>query len=119
MLIVKEFTFDSAHYLPGYDGPCRNLHGHTYKLQIGLEGKINPKTGMVMDFNNLKGIIKNEIIDLLDHKCLNEVLSHNFPYELPTAENMVAWMVNYLSVAMPIAYIRLYETPTSYVEWRK
>ena len=129
--VVKEFTFDAAHWLPGYAGQCANLHGHTYKLQVGIKGEIDPNTGMVMDFSKLKGIVGYEIISQLDHVCLNDLkstpgeLGINFPWEMPTAENMVDWIQQRLENRWDgtredatISFIRLYETPTSYAEWR-
>jgi len=116
--VVKEFTFDAAHYLPGYDGACANLHGHTYRLQVGVKYSIDPQTGMVMDFGILKSVIQ-PIIDRLDHACLNDIGDNGFPCTLPTAENMVLWMAEQLlQVISVLEFIRLYETPTSYAEWR-
>lgn len=127
---VKEFTFDAAHYLPEHKGQCKNLHGHTYKLQIGVtrfipfpNTQINVNEGMVIDFSDLKQIVKYSIIDHLDHSCLNDVDINGFPSRFPTAENMVFWMVctltEYLPDCFTLTFVRLYETPTSYVEWRR
>ena len=122
--VVKEFTFDSAHFLPGYDGPCAELHGHTYRLQVGFKGTPNPETGMVMDFGRFKKIVNECIVFHLDHRCLNTVDYKGFPWEMPTAENMVIWMRKEMLGQMSIqqsfylCYIRLWETPTSYAEWR-
>ena len=124
IMVVKEFTFDSAHYLPNYDGPCSRLHGHTYRLQIGIKGGTDSKSGMVMDFVELKRIVR-DYLDVLDHHCLNEVTSFDFPYQNPTAERMVTWLSlcllhHFVDPEMPnLEFIRLYETPTSYAEWRK
>ncbi len=114
--IVKEIQFEAAHKLPKHKGKCYNLHGHTYKLQIGIKSKINPETGMVCDFSNLKKEINDKIISLLDHSYLNDITQHNFPCETPTAENMVLWIQSVLNNDK-ISFIRLYETPTSYAEW--
>jgi len=117
--VVKEFTFDAAHHLPGYDGPCKNTHGHHYILQVGIEGEPDYFTGMVEDFSWLKQIITKNIIDKLDHKYLNELDIPFFPAEIPTAENMVRWIVKVLYNYWPtLSFVRLYETPTSYAEWR-
>jgi 6-pyruvoyltetrahydropterin/6-carboxytetrahydropterin synthase len=123
LLVVKEFTFDAAHYLPNHPGKCAMLHGHTYKLQIGIKGPIDIETGMVIDFGNMKEVVKKLIIDKLDHSCLNELTG--FP-NIPSAENMVEWVVHklnsYLENEMEglvmLHFVRLYETPTSYAEWR-
>lgn len=115
--IVKEFTFDAAHKLENHLGKCRNLHGHTYKLQVGVYGPVKnepgaPDDGMVLDFDELKQAVKGEILDKLDHQYLNDVL----PFR-PTAENMAVWMVQVLRRAgLRVEFIRLYETPTSYIE---
>jgi 6-pyruvoyltetrahydropterin/6-carboxytetrahydropterin synthase len=120
--VVKEFTFDAAHWLPGYNGPCSNLHGHRWTLQVGIQGTV--QDGMVMDFSKLKGIVKQEIINPLDHHCLNEVPQDGFPTGYPTAENMVIWISRTLFERISLedhvslSFIRLYETPTSYAEWR-
>lgn len=108
--VTKEFTFDSAHHLENYVGPCANVHGHTYKLQVTLEGRVNPATGMIIDFNRLKQEVNIRIIDILDHKMLNDVLAFN-----PTAELMAQWMFDQLRLAdLPVVKIRLWETPTSF-----
>jgi len=129
--VVKEFTFDSAHFLPGHKGKCKETHGHTYHLQIGVKGKVDSQTGMVIDFGDLKEIVKERIIDKLDHKLLNHLdedigTECDFPSNQPTAENMVLWIAEELRMAFllnlelpSITFVRLYETPTSYAEWRK
>lgn len=86
MEILYEFTFDSAHYLPNYVGKCKQLHGHTYTLKVAVDGHINPDTGMVMDFNQLKHIIQTRVIDTLDHTLLNDTI------ENPTSENVLLWI---------------------------
>lgn len=127
--VVKEFTFESAHRLPEYKGKCRNIHGHSYKLLVGYKGPINEDTGMVIDFSIVKKIVEEEIVDVLDHKMLNDVKDvsgESFPYKCPTAENMIRWIVIKLrdegkmpSIFVNLEFIRLYETETSYAEWRK
>lgn len=120
IMVVKEFTFDSAHYLPDHDGKCKNLHGHTYRLQIGIKGEIDPNSGMVVDFAEVKRLINQIIIEPLDHSYLNDKL----PYFNPTVENMVMWIVEKLRGCISdewpwvwLSLVRLYETPTSYAEW--
>lgn len=112
--ITKEFTFESAHYLNEYEGECANLHGHTYKLLVTVKGTVN-EIGMVMDFKELKEIVKNEVINRLDHKCLNHVVPFN-----PTAENLAMWIYDILSERINcdryyVKKVELYETPTSKV----
>lgn len=136
--ITKEFCFEMAHLLSNYDGLCKNLHGHSYRLMVTVKGNISqdetsPKHGMVMDFSVLKRIVKEEIVDKLDHamlvydkapqaqsvKLLAERV-YTVPYE-PTCENMVgrfaALINNKLPENITLVGVRLYETATSYAEW--
>ena len=70
--VTREFTFEMAHVLLNYDGPCRNVHGHSYRLFVTISGvpvndTNNPKNGMVIDFADLKSIVLNEIVNVFDH----------------------------------------------------
>lgn len=85
MLVTREFTFDSAHFLTNYYGKCERVHGHTYRLQVTLEGKVQ-ENGLVIDFVLVKRIVKRQILDKLDHQLINDVI------ENPSAERMVMWM---------------------------
>ncbi|MCP1309490.1 6-carboxytetrahydropterin synthase QueD [Paenibacillus tyrfis] len=118
VLVSKEFTFDSAHHLHCYEGKCKSLHGHTYKLQVMMRGKVDDR-GITIDFADIKRIAKERIIDRLDHRYLNEAL----PPMNTTAENMVVWMYEQLRDALQseglfpavrLEEVRLWETPTSY-----
>lgn len=118
VLVSKEFTFDSAHHLHIYEGKCKSLHGHTYKLQLILSGKMDER-GIAIDFTEMKRIAKERILDKLDHRYLNEVL----PPMNTTAENMVVWMYEQIEEALTeegyapnvrVEEARLWETPTSY-----
>ena len=125
--VIKEFTFDSAHWLPDYVGPCNNMHGHTYKLQVGLQGEVKRETGMVVDFGEVKSIIK-PLVDAMDHSVLNDLSDSSkscympgFPRK-PTAENMVLWLAERIRFELVakdvrVTLVRLWETPTSYAEW--
>ena len=139
--LTKEFSFESAHALDGYDGLCREIHGHSYRLFVTVKGEpscddTDPKLGMVMDFGDLKRIVNSEIVDRLDHSFvlrdsqqnegLREVLASKFQkivlvdYQ-PTCENMLADFAARLQRALP-ANVQLYslslnETATSYAEW--
>lgn len=112
--VCKRFTFEAAHYLPNYDGPCKNLHGHSFKLLVEVKGHINPETGMVIDFKELKKIVDESIISMLDHSDLNQLLSN------PTAEYMVYYIWTVIRPTLPrgvtLSKVRLYETEGSYVE---
>jgi 6-pyruvoyltetrahydropterin/6-carboxytetrahydropterin synthase len=138
--ISKEFNFDMAHALLGYDGLCKNIHGHSYTLVVTVIGtpindKESPKDGMLIDFKDLKSIIKQKIIDRFDHAL---VLNSSTPADLlqmmlknydkivlldyqPTTENMITSMAADISGLLPanlkLYSLRLRETPTSYAEW--
>jgi 6-pyruvoyltetrahydropterin/6-carboxytetrahydropterin synthase len=139
--LTKIFHFESAHALYGYDGKCRNIHGHSYQLHVTVAGQqINDakhvKNGMVMDFGDLKAIIYRTIIDQVDHAL---VLNKNTPHAVmanslldyserillvdyqPTCENMLQDFVNKILPELPagveLIALRLYETSTSYAEW--
>ena len=138
--ITKEFKFEMAHALKGYDGPCKNIHGHSYELSVTISGKPindenNPKLGMVMDFGELKQIIKREVVDLFDHALvlnnsmdtdLLKSLSKNFEKGIltdyqPTSEMMIIDFASRISSELPshvtLKYLLLRETVTSFAEW--
>jgi 6-pyruvoyltetrahydropterin/6-carboxytetrahydropterin synthase len=138
--VTKEFGFEMAHVLWNYDGPCRNVHGHSYRLFVTLSGipfedPDNPKNGMVIDFTDLKRIVKDEIISVFDHSV---VVNKRYEQEKrdmflklfgntvlvdyqPTCENLVADFAVRLIPLLPqkvkLHSLRLYETATSYAEW--
>ncbi len=116
--VVKEFTFDSAHFLPNYEGACNRIHGHTYKLQIGVKGEIDPDTGMVIDFKKLNGLVDNLVIRKMDHQLLNNIADGRFPANNPTAELMSQYIFAELQANLPdgviMDFVKLWETPTSY-----
>jgi 6-pyruvoyltetrahydropterin/6-carboxytetrahydropterin synthase len=85
MLIIKEFEFDAAHYLPSYHGKCERLHGHTYKLVVKVQG-VPDAEGMVIDFLLLKRTVQEHALDKLDHVCLNDILPQ------PSAENLAIFV---------------------------
>lgn len=136
--LTKEFGFEMSHALHGYDGLCRNIHGHSYKMFVTVKGTpindINsPKNGMVMDFTDLKAIVKEDIIDSFDHALVlykgSELLKSIkesdtklvvLDYQ-PTCENFLIDFVNKinsrLSKDIELVSIRLHETATSYAEW--
>lgn len=102
MIILKEFDFDAAHYLPKYNGKCENMHGHTYKLVVKVKG-VPDHEGMVIDFIKLKNIVKQEVLSVLDHACLNEIL------EQPSAENISVWVWKRLENLLQAPNYKLYE----------
>lgn len=116
--VTKEFTFDSCHCLKEYEGKCKNMHGHTYILQISMKGKVDYR-GLVIDFNDIKAIVNEHIIEKLDHVNLNDVLDFN-----TTAENMSVWIYDILaeelfklSTTIRVTRVRLWETPTSFATY--
>jgi len=138
--ITKEFSFEAAHALKGYDGPCRNIHGHSYHLSVTVTGTPvakpgSPKRGMVMDFSELKKIMKSEVIDRMDHALIlpsdldiRELQKMGEPFSKiivveyqPTTENLLADFAGRISKALPqgvtLFSLKLRETATSYAEW--
>lgn len=138
--ITKEFKFEMAHALLGYDGPCRNVHGHSYELKVTVIGEPitsqgHVKLGMVMDFGDLKRIVKVQIIDVFDHALVlnaampKEITSHlhnSFEKVLlldyqPTSELMVIDFARKIKANLPagieLISVLLRETATSYAEW--
>ncbi|GED71731.1 6-carboxytetrahydropterin synthase QueD [Brevibacillus reuszeri] len=126
ILVSKEFTFDAAHHLHAYEGKCKNLHGHTYKVVFGISG-FPDEIGLVIDFGDIKQIWKEHIEVYLDHRYLNEML----PLMNTTAENMVVWIFEQMDNQLQsdtyrnrynearVEFVRLFETPTSYAEARR
>lgn len=122
VLVSREFTFDSAHHLHEYDGKCKNLHGHTYKVIFGISSYTDD-TGIAIDFGDIKKIWKEQIEIHLDHRYLNESL----PKMNTTAENIAVWIYEKMKQALTahsqlqprIEFIRLYETPSSFAEVRR
>lgn len=138
--ITKIYDFEMAHVLKDYDGPCRNIHGHSYKLFVTVTGipetKSNsPKKGMVMDFKDLKAIVKNHIVDRFDHALV--INSETDPEMIesmekhmeklivvdyqPTSENLVYDFATIIMTHLPehvqLHNLRLWETATSFSEW--
>jgi 6-pyruvoyltetrahydropterin/6-carboxytetrahydropterin synthase len=126
VLVSKEFTFDASHHLHNYEGKCKNLHGHTYKVIFGISGYVDDR-GLMIDFGDIKEIWKSDIEIYLDHRYLNETL----PPMNTTAENIVVWIYEKMVEALNteenlkkykgarVEFVRLYETPTSYAEARR
>ncbi|MCB0550004.1 MAG: 6-carboxytetrahydropterin synthase QueD [Phaeodactylibacter sp.] len=111
MIIFKDFTFDSAHFLPNVpeDHKCRRMHGHTYRLRLYVKGELDPTLGWVMDFADIKAAWKT-IEDRLDHHCLNDIPG----LENPTAEHIAAWIWEKLRPQLPLLHkLELWESPTA------
>lgn len=139
--ITKQFSFETGHALYGYDGKCKNVHGHSYKLSVTVIGtpindSENVKFGMVIDFSDLKKIVREEIVDVFDHAT---VFNKNTPHvelaqELknrghhvilvdyqPTSENMVIDFAKKIQDRLPnniqLHSLKLQETESSFAEW--
>jgi 6-pyruvoyltetrahydropterin/6-carboxytetrahydropterin synthase len=138
--VTREFTFEMAHVLYNYDGPCRNVHGHSYRLFVTIAGvpvrdTSNPKNGMVIDFTDLKNIVLREIVDIFDHAVVvssdfdaakREMMEKTFGNTVivdyqPTCENLAADFAGRISKHLPtgtsLHNLKLYETAKSYAEW--
>ena len=138
--VTKEFSFEMAHALWNYDGACKNIHGHSYRLFVTIKGtpvsdSKDPKFGMVLDFKDLKLLVKEPIVDFFDHSLVlyqeaeGEALSqlrsmyekvYLFDFQ-PTCENLLLYIVdkiqNSLHSSLELHSVKLYETATSYGEW--
>ncbi|WP_339916284.1 6-carboxytetrahydropterin synthase [Yeosuana marina] len=139
--ITKQFSFETGHALYGYDGKCKNVHGHSYKLSVTVIGKPitdnkNVKYGMVIDFGDLKKIVKEEIVNVFDHATVFnqntphvelakelEIRGHNVllvNYQ-PTSEMMVIDFSKKIKSRLPnhikLHSLKLQETDSSYAEW--
>ncbi len=139
--ITKQFNFETGHALFGYDGKCKNVHGHSYKLSVTVIGKPitdqnHVKYGMVIDFSDLKKIVKEDIVDVFDHATVfnkntphlelaNELMErghHGIWVEYQTTiENMVTDLAEKIKKRLPenikLYSLKLQETDTSYAEW--
>ncbi len=113
--ITVSSTFSAAHRLPEHEGKCYRLHGHTYSLEVTVEGKpqeSGPAAGMVMDFSELRQRVQELVVDPVDHQLLNDVFAF-----VPTVEAVAAWAFARLEDGgLPVARVRLAEGPNSYVE---
>jgi len=138
--VTKEFNFEIAHALWNYDGPCANIHGHSYRMFVTVIGEPiddekNPKNGMVIDFGDLKNIVNTEIVHPLDHAVIlsreaaenisyldNQMFNNQYitPYQ-PTCENLVEDFAQKIIKKLPpqlkLHSIKLHETGTSFAEW--
>ncbi len=139
--LTKEFSFEAAHALEGYDGACREIHGHSYRFFVTVIGEPcedmnSPKSGMVMDFGDLKRIVNEQIVSRLDHalvfrdseqsRGVVEAMTNIYRNILlvgyqPTCENMLADFAERISSQLPAGVklhsLKLHETATSFAEW--
>lgn len=116
--VTKKFEFEAGHQLKSYTGNCSDKHGHSYKLRVTLEGTINEKTNMVVDFKELSKIVNRRVIKKLDHTFLNDLNIPEFKKN-PTAEIMCFWVWKKLKPVLPeLVEVILYETANSYATYR-
>ncbi|MFT3884663.1 MAG: 6-carboxytetrahydropterin synthase [Flavobacteriales bacterium] len=136
--ITKRFTFEMAHALRGYAGPCRHIHGHSYVLEVAMSGALgtvgDADEGMVMDFGVLKAIVQHAVLAHYDHALVLHAderaaipVEHPLfartvfvPWQ-PTCENLLKDMVECIRQQLPpdicLAHARLQETATSWAEY--
>ena len=121
MIVTKRISFDAAHYLPGYEGKCAQMHGHGWVVELGVEGEVKA-SGVVIDFSLLNKFLTRVKVTF-DQKCVNDTI------ENPTAENICLWIkgkllqwredghINFLNLnRLGLAFVRVWETPDSYAE---
>ncbi|MCL2434630.1 MAG: 6-carboxytetrahydropterin synthase [Lentimicrobiaceae bacterium] len=138
--LTRIFSFDMAHVLLNYHGKCKNIHGHTYKLEVTVKGvpcndDASPRKGMLIDFSDFKKLIENEIITVWDHALMIHqdsdpvllcALKNNYekiisvPFQ-PTTENMICELASIIKEILPahlqLFSLRLYETEKSFAAW--
>ena len=138
--LTKSFTFEMAHALESYDGECKNLHGHSFRLDVTVRGMPlrqagHPKDGMLLDFKDLKKLVQTRVLGVFDHALvLNEstpaavleALKGHYekvvllPFQ-PTSENIVLLMADKIRAGLPenveLYRLVLHETATSCAEW--
>ncbi|MBN8835960.1 MAG: 6-carboxytetrahydropterin synthase [Sphingobacteriia bacterium] len=136
--LTKIFYFETAHAIYGYEGKCKNIHGHSYKLEVTVATTSSgedyiPSPGFIIDFKDLKQIVRSTIVDHFDHKLIlsEQYLKANPGIEKqdslviwnvePTAENILVYIKKHIEKELPantnLACLRLYETESSYAEW--
>jgi 6-pyruvoyltetrahydropterin/6-carboxytetrahydropterin synthase len=108
--VTRSFTFEAAHRLPWHAGKCQNLHGHSYRLEVTVEGPVG-SSGIVVDFADIKAVVERDVIDRYDHRYLNDLLDN------PTAELLAAEIWKTIEAAdLHVSRVRLWETADSFVE---
>lgn len=123
VFLTRKFRFESAHYLPmmpeGHK--CRRMHGHSFRMEVIVEGQPDPLTGIIIDYGEIKDIVQ-PFVSMLDHWCINDV-GERENIELlknPTSENLSKWFFEKLNPLLPGLYsIKIHETCTSSCEYRK
>ena len=108
--VTRTFTFEAAHQLPWHEGKCRDLHGHSYRLEVTVGGPLTEQ-GIVVDFADLRRVVEAEILARYDHTYLNDLLDN------PTAELIAhdCWK-RIEGAGLAVTHVRLWETPDSWVD---
>ena len=109
MTVGKEFVFHAAHNLTGYEGKCENLHGHSYRLRVAVEGTVG-SDGLVMDFAEIDRVVRERVIDVLDHSYINDIVEGN-----ASLENLAEWVWGALKDALPLKRLEMRETDTNFL----
>ncbi|MFE1602393.1 6-carboxytetrahydropterin synthase QueD [Methylobacterium sp. ID0610] len=115
MKITQAFTFEAAHWLPNVPEThrCRRMHGHSYRVELTLDGPVDPQTGWVVDFYDVEAAFAPLLAEL-DHHCLNDLPG----LENPTAEHIAVWIWNRARPSLPaLAAVKVFETPMSWAEY--
>jgi 6-pyruvoyltetrahydropterin/6-carboxytetrahydropterin synthase len=113
MRVRRSFDFEAAHFLPEHPGKCRDLHGHSYRLIVTVDRPVDPESGLAIDFADLKKIVRESVIDRVDHKCLNDLLDN------PTAERIAVWIWERIAGSLDgLEEIELFETRNCSVVYR-
>jgi 6-pyruvoyltetrahydropterin/6-carboxytetrahydropterin synthase len=110
VLVSREFTFAGAHRLPGYEGSCERLHGHTWRLRVTVRAPVGAD-GLAFDFKRLGQAVRDRVIGVLDHADLNEVMPQ------PSAERIAQWVWNRLA-GLPLWEVRVWESDQTFVTYR-
>lgn len=115
--LTKSFSFEAAHWLPTFpeDHKCRRMHGHSFHVDVIVEGEVDPDKGYLVDYGEIKTAI-DPVVKQLDHYVLNDIAG----LENPTAENLTKWIFDRLQPALPLlSAVRVHETCTTEAEYRR
>ena len=113
MKVRRRFDFEAAHRLPQHPGKCKELHGHSFRLVVTVERPVDAQSGLAIDFSDLKKVVHEEVVDVLDHRYLNDLMDN------PTAERIATWTWGRLAPVLPgLVEVELYETRRCSVVYR-
>ena len=115
MKITQAFTFEAAHRLPNVPEThrCHRMHGHSYRIELQLEGPVDPRSGFVVDFFDVEAAF-GPLLQRLDHHCLNDIEG----LENPTAENIAVWIWDRVKpVLAQTSSVKVFETPNCWAEY--